>query len=217
MQINQEDILGWRNHKDYFTVSNKRSPSFKMIKPKIDKIIIQNSWPLIFDPISGNIYEEKYRISISDDNENLIDVLKNIIANANLFENESFFLSCSGYWSIIDSSSYYVGSGENGLLLSSSKVKTGEFGISYCSRDFILIVSGKIINYQITNVLELHLICTNYYLPFADILFPFRKSLKKYDNFKWLGALDYPNKIREFLTEIDVYVLLSGIDMAPLT
>ncbi len=41
--------------------------------------------------------------------------------------------------------------------------------------------------------------------------------LEKYENFKWLGSLDYPEKIRDFLTEIDVYALLSGIDMSPLT
>lgn len=42
-------------------------------------------------------------------------------------------------------------------------------------------------------------------------------TLKNYKNFKWLGSLQYPNKIREFLTEIDIYALISGIDMAPLT
>jgi len=41
--------------------------------------------------------------------------------------------------------------------------------------------------------------------------------LGKYDNFKWLGALQYPDKVREYLTEIDVYALISGIDMSPLT
>ena len=41
--------------------------------------------------------------------------------------------------------------------------------------------------------------------------------LQKYDNFKWLGPLEYPNKVREYLTEIDVYALVSGIDMSPLT
>jgi len=41
--------------------------------------------------------------------------------------------------------------------------------------------------------------------------------LQKFDNFKWLGALEYPNKVRDFLTEIDAYALLSGIDMSPLT
>jgi len=41
--------------------------------------------------------------------------------------------------------------------------------------------------------------------------------LGKYDNFKWLGSLQYPDKVREYLTEIDVYALVSGIDMSPLT
>jgi glycosyltransferase involved in cell wall biosynthesis len=41
--------------------------------------------------------------------------------------------------------------------------------------------------------------------------------LGKYDNFKWLGPLQYPDKVREYLTEIDVYALVSGIDMSPLT
>ncbi len=41
--------------------------------------------------------------------------------------------------------------------------------------------------------------------------------LEKYDNFKWLGSLQYPDKVREYLTEIDIYALVSGIDMSPLT
>ena len=50
---------------------------------------------------------------------------------------------------------------------------------------------------------------------------PFRKEimikLKKYKNFQWLGPLEYPNKVREYLTEIDIYALISGLDMSPLT
>ena len=42
-------------------------------------------------------------------------------------------------------------------------------------------------------------------------------KLNKFKNFEWLGALDYPDKVREYLTEIDVYALISGIDMSPLT
>jgi len=41
--------------------------------------------------------------------------------------------------------------------------------------------------------------------------------LEKYENFHWLGSLEYPEKVREFLTEIDAYALISGIDMSPLT
>ena len=50
--------------------------------------------------------------------------------------------------------------------------------------------------------------------PFAEQIF---SVLKKYDNFKWLRSMRYPDKVREFLTEIDVYALVSGIDMSPLT
>ena len=50
---------------------------------------------------------------------------------------------------------------------------------------------------------------------------PFRKEimakLEKYKNFEWLGALEYPNKVREYLSEIDIYALISGLDMSPLT
>ena len=42
-------------------------------------------------------------------------------------------------------------------------------------------------------------------------------ELGKFQNFKWLGSLKYPNEIRDFLSEIDVYALASGLDMAPHT
>ena len=50
---------------------------------------------------------------------------------------------------------------------------------------------------------------------------PYREKildeLNRFQNFVWLGRLDYPNKVREFLSEIDVYALISGMDLAPLT
>ena len=50
---------------------------------------------------------------------------------------------------------------------------------------------------------------------------PYREKilsiLSKYSNFKWLGSMQYPDKVREYLSEIDVYALVSGIDMSPLT
>jgi len=50
--------------------------------------------------------------------------------------------------------------------------------------------------------------------PYRDNVF---ETLKKYDNFKWLGSLEYPDKVREYLAAIDVYALASGLDMSPLT
>lgn len=50
---------------------------------------------------------------------------------------------------------------------------------------------------------------------------PYREKilsvLRKYENFKWIGPLQYPDKVRQFLSEIDIYALISGIDMSPLT
>ena len=37
-------------------------------------------------------------------------------------------------------------------------------------------------------------------------------ELEKHPNFKWLGPLIYPDEVRNFLTEIDAYALLSGMD-----
>jgi len=50
---------------------------------------------------------------------------------------------------------------------------------------------------------------------------PYRQKitnvLSKYKNFKWLGALQYPDQVREYIASLDVYALPSGIDMSPLT
>ena len=50
--------------------------------------------------------------------------------------------------------------------------------------------------------------------PYRDKLL---EKLKKYDNFEWLGYLEYPDKVREYLASIDVYLLLSGLDTSPHT
>jgi glycosyltransferase involved in cell wall biosynthesis len=41
--------------------------------------------------------------------------------------------------------------------------------------------------------------------------------LEKYSNFHYMGSLEYPDKVREFLTEIDVYALPTGMDTTPLS
>jgi len=37
-------------------------------------------------------------------------------------------------------------------------------------------------------------------------------QLTNFKNFKWLGNLEYPNQVKEFLTEIDIYAMFSGMD-----
>lgn len=42
-------------------------------------------------------------------------------------------------------------------------------------------------------------------------------ELKNFKNFEWLGSMEYPEKVREYLAGLDIYALISGIDMSPLT
>lgn len=41
--------------------------------------------------------------------------------------------------------------------------------------------------------------------------------LGKHENFQWLGSLDYPDRVREYLSTIDVYALPTGMDTTPLS
>ena len=69
----------------------------------------------------------------------------------------------------------------------------------------------------LTKVLEKMPDVTFYWVgdgPYRDDVLP---TLEKFDNFKWLGRLQYPDKVREFLESIDVYALITGMDLSPLT
>ena len=43
------------------------------------------------------------------------------------------------------------------------------------------------------------------------------EELKEFKNFHWLGPLEYPDEVRKYLSGIDVYALVTGMDTAPLT
>jgi len=43
------------------------------------------------------------------------------------------------------------------------------------------------------------------------------EKLEKFENFHYLGFIEYPDKVREYLTEIDVYALPTGMDTTPLS
>lgn len=43
------------------------------------------------------------------------------------------------------------------------------------------------------------------------------RRLERFENFRWLGRLDYPNDVRKLLQTIDIYALITGMDLAPLT
>jgi len=46
---------------------------------------------------------------------------------------------------------------------------------------------------------------------------PILEKLSQFKNFHYLESLDYPDKVREYLTEIDIYALPTGMDTTPLS
>ena len=43
------------------------------------------------------------------------------------------------------------------------------------------------------------------------------KVLDRFENFHWLGSLSYPEKVRDYLSELDIYAIITGMDTTPLS
>ena len=84
---------------------------------------------------------------------------------------------------------------------------------------------GLVQNANLWNKAQEMLVLKDVLKKMPDVIFywagdgPYREKilseLGKFENFKWLGALKYPDEVRDFLSEIDVYALISGLDMSP--
>ena len=46
---------------------------------------------------------------------------------------------------------------------------------------------------------------------------PILEKISKFENFHYLKSLEYPDEVREYLTEIDIYALPTGMDTTPLS
>ncbi len=149
-------------------------PYFKMNKPQINEIIIQHPY-LGFDPQNYKIYREKYSIDFSI--KNLFKKFINLFEkNAKIHEDEIHFYD-TGYWSILDKDYLYIGSGEKELTESIKKISSGKFAFCLSNRDLILFFKGSIDNNRIKNSIGCDIYCTNYFLPYVEILTPVRKTL----------------------------------------
>ena len=56
-----------------------------------------------------------------------------------------------------------------------------------------------------------------YWVGGGDVENEILSELNGFENFHWLGSLKYPDKVRQFLSEIDVYLLETGMETTPLS
>jgi glycosyltransferase involved in cell wall biosynthesis len=56
-----------------------------------------------------------------------------------------------------------------------------------------------------------------YWVGGGDVENEILSELNGFENFHWLGSLKYPDQVRQFLSEIDVYLLATGMETTPLS
>lgn len=56
-----------------------------------------------------------------------------------------------------------------------------------------------------------------YWVGGGDVENKILSELNSFENFHWLGSLKYPDKVRQFLSEIDVYLLATAMETTPLS
>lgn len=149
-------------------------PYFKMKNPKIKEIIIQHPY-MHFDPQNYKIFREEFVVDYSKINfaQRFVNLFE---MNAKMFEGEKQFYE-TGYWSIIDKNHFYMGSGENELIITIKKISEGKFAFCLSNRDLVIIIKGLISNGNIKNKLSFDVYSHNYFLPFVEVLDPVRKTI----------------------------------------
>lgn len=168
-------------HEHYFYYPDgSKKCYFRMKKPSTKKIIIQHPY-LLFDPQNNQIYREEYKLKYQN-NDLIINFITLSESNAELREDEYLWYH-TGYWSILDKRYLYIGSGEYGILDTIKYVQKGKLAFCLSFRDFIIFIKSTFSQGQIKNESIIDIYCTNSYLPFVEVLNPFRKSLKMMGKF----------------------------------
>ena len=61
-------------------------------------------------------------------------------------------------------------------------------------------------------IIEAHTSVNFYWAGDGEFTKLITSKLERYDNFTWLGRLSYPDEVKKFVSEIDVFALVSGMD-----
>jgi len=163
-------------YENYFYYPDGSTKSyFRMKAPRSREIVIQHPLPAFY-PASNQIYREEYTIEYPND-DLVTNFIKSAEDNSNIREDEILWRN-TGYWSILDTDYQYIGCGESASLDTMKNIQRGKLVFCLCSRDFIIFIKSTIIGGQINDKSTIDIFCANLYLPFVEILDPFRKMLE---------------------------------------
>ncbi len=200
---------------------------YLMPAPKSKRLIIQHpdlsfddgnyEWPLLTDPKpdsdiysyrdssdqrrkhEARVYYEKYVMNhFSEDT--LTQFIRLSEQNWALSKDEILWGDTS-YWSINDQSNYYIGRGEFALFDTMRSINEASFALCIDARDFMVILQGESRSGQVKANSTITIYACNLYLPFADILEPFRKALNSLEDNElrqWGWISDYDMRVSHF-------------------
>ena len=217
-------ILKWtRKPKKFFKIINKTKPDlvFTERTSHFASLIIDEKIPLIIF-MRGNIWEEsKWEIKNNSLNNKIQQKFKEKIRDK-CFNQAKIILPICNYLSEITKNKYpdkkkkrmYQGiNPERWYTSKGMQLKHPCVGLLQAANLWgkaqEMLILKKVLK-KMPNV-------TFYWAGDGPHREKINNELKEYENFKWLGNLQYPDKVREYLSEIDIYALISGLDMSPHT
>jgi glycosyltransferase involved in cell wall biosynthesis len=217
-------ILKWtRKPKKFFKIINKTKPDlvFTERTSHFASLIIDEKIPLIIF-MRGNIWEEsKWEIKNNSLNNKIQQKFKEKIRDK-CFNQAKIILPICNYLSEITKNKYpdkkkkrmYQGiNPERWYTSKGMQLKHPCVGLLQAANLWgkaqEMLILKKVLK-KMPNV-------TFYWAGDGPHREKINNELKEYENFKWLGNLQYPDKVREYLSEIDIYALITGLDMAPHT
>jgi hypothetical protein len=163
-------------YENYFYYPDGSTKSyFRMKTLCTEEIVIQHPLPT-FDPLSDQIYREEYILKYPN-NSLVPDFIRLTEDNSNIGEDEILWYN-TGYWSILDVDYQYIGCGESALLDTMENIQRGKLVFCLCSRDFIMFIKSVITEGQTSGKSSIDIFCANSWLPFVEVIDPFRKVLR---------------------------------------
>ena len=188
-------------HDDLFTLPNGKKEKLLKAGRFVGKFIIQHPYFHFYPPTlyedeenkedNVKIYLQQFEILTKNDLFSVTEFASMVEKNCHL-ENDYVFWYETGFWSIILNGDLYMGMGLLRLDEILSEEGHTKFALCLSNNTSITIINSKI---DEEDKVILSVYASNELIPFAEVLEPFRKTVKKYDYVKVLKSEILPEKV----------------------